>query len=171
VIDPRLLHLLEQLRASRFAEMKGAHLSLAIPIPERLLNELIATALPPAAAVRELHVRPQAANRLAVRARAARLDFLPPVTISLQIEQQPQLPDTPLVARILSLPGLLSIAGSLLSPNSLPPGIRLDRDRVLVDVRQLLERKGYGEFVPFIERLHVSSEEGQLLVHAELRVR
>ena len=82
------------------------------------------------------------------------------MTISLQIEQQPHLPDTPLVMRILSLPGLLSVAGSLLSPSSLPPGIRLDRERVLVDVRQLLESKGFGEIVPLIERLHVSSEEG-----------
>ena len=107
---------------------------------------------------------------LAVRARVSRLDFLPPVTISVQIEQQPQLPDTPLVVRILSLPGLLSMAGSLLSPSSLPPGIRLDRERVLVDVRQLLEKKGLGEIVPLIERLHVSSEEGRLLVDVDIRV-
>ena len=168
--DPRLLRLFDQLRSSRFAEVKGARLSLAVPIPERLLNEVIAAALPPAAPVRELHVRPQAANRLSVRGRAARLEFLPPVTIALQIEQQPQLPDTPLVLRILSLPGLLSMAGSFLSPNSLPPGIRLDRDRVLVDVRQLLERNGHGELAGLVERLRVTSEEGQLLVEAELRV-
>ncbi len=91
------------------------------------------------------------------------------MTISVQIEQQPQLPDTPLVVRILSLPGLLSMAGSLLSPSSLPPGIRLDRERVLVDVRQLLEKKGLGEIVPLIERLHVSSEEGRLLVDVDIR--
>jgi hypothetical protein len=169
-MDPRIVRLFEQLRASRFGDIRGARASLSLPIPERLLNELVTAALPATAPVRELHVRPHAANRLAVRARAARLDFLPPVTISLQIEQQPQMPDGPLVVRILSLPGLLSIAGSLLSPNSLPPGVRLDKDRVLVDVRQLIERNGYGEFVPFIERLHVSSEDAQILVHAELRV-
>ena len=168
-MDPRLLGILERLRASRFAEVKGARASLSIPVSEPLLNELIAAALPPAGALRELHVRPQADNRLAVRARASRLDFLPPVTISLQIEQQPHLPDTPLVIRILSVPGLLSMAGSLLSPSSLPPGIRLDRERVLVDVRQLLERKGFGEIVPLIERLHVSSEEGRLVVDVDIR--
>jgi hypothetical protein len=168
-MDPRLLGILERLRASRFAEVQGARASLSIPVSEPLLNELIAAALPPAGALRDLHVRPQADNRLAVRARASRLDFLPPVTISLQIEQQPHLPDTPLVIRILSVPGLLSMAGSLLSPSSLPPGIRLDRERVLVDVRQLLERKGLGEIVPLIERLHISSEEGRLVVDVDIR--
>ena len=169
-MDPRLIEILERLRASRFAEVKGARASLSIPVPESFLNELIAAALPPGGPLRDLQVRPQAGNRLAVRARASRLDFLPPMTISVQIEQQPQLPDTPLVVRILSLPGLLSMAGSLLSPSSLPPGIRLDRERVLVDVRQLLEKKGLGEIVPLIERLHVSSEEGRLLVDVDIRV-
>lgn len=170
VDDPRLLQILEQLRASRFAEIKGARASFSIPVSERLLNELIAATMPSTAPLRDVHVRPQAANRLAVRAKASRLDFLPPVTISLQIEQQPHLPDTPLVVRILSLPGLLSLAGSLLSPSSLPPGIRLDRERVLVDVRQLLERQGFGEIVPLIERLQVSSEEGRLLLDVDIRV-
>jgi len=168
-MDPRLSAILERLRDSRLAEVKGARASLSIPVPESLLNELIAAALPASGPIRDLHVRPQAGNRLAVRGRASRLDFLPPVTISLQIEQQPQLPDTPLVVRILSLPGLLSVAGSLLSPSSLPPGIRLERERVLVDVRQLLERKGFGEVVPLIERLNVNSEEGRLLIDVDLR--
>jgi hypothetical protein len=170
VPDPRLLAILEQLRASRFAEIQGTRASLSIPVSERLLNELIATMVPPTAPVRDLYVRPQAANRLSVKARASRLEFLPPVTISLQIEQQPQLPDTPLVVRILSLPGLLSMASSLLSPSSLPPGIRLDRDRVLVDVRQLLEVKGFAEVVPLIESLQVTSEEGRLRVDVQMRI-
>jgi hypothetical protein len=170
VLDPRLLAILEQLRASRFAGIQGTRAALSIPISERLLNELVPAMMPASAPVRDLQIRPQADNRLAVRARASRLEFLPPVTISLQIEQQPRLPDTPLVIRILSLPGLLSIASSLLSPSSLPPGIRLDRDRVLVDVRQLLELKGFGEVVPLIERLHVASEEGRRRLDVELKV-
>ena len=170
MLDPRLLAILEQLRASRFAGIQGTRASVSIPVGERLLNELVTTMMPASAPVRDLQIRPQADNRLAVRARASRLEFLPPVTISLQIEQQPQLPDTPLVIRILSLPGLLSIASSLLSPASLPPGIRLDRDRVLVDVRQLLESKGFGEVVPLIERLHVASEEGRLRLDVDLKV-
>jgi hypothetical protein len=168
-MDPRLIGVLERLRASGFAEVKGARASLSIPVSEAILNELITAALPAGGPLRDLHVRPQAGNRLAVRARASRLDFLPAMTISLQIEGQPRLPDTPLVVRILSMPGLLSIAGSMLSPGSLPPGIRLERERVLVDVRQLLEGKGLAEIVPLIGSLQVSSEEGRLLIDVDLQ--
>ena len=45
-VDPRLLQILEQLRASRFAEIKGAHASFSIPVSERLLNEVIAATMP-----------------------------------------------------------------------------------------------------------------------------
>ena len=169
-MDPRLSGILDRLRASGFAEVKGARASLSIPVSEAILNELITAALPASGSLRDLHVRPRAGNRLAVRARASRLDFLPPMTISLQIEGQPRLPDTPLVVRILSMPGLLSVAGSMLSPSSLPPGIRLERERVLVDVRQLLEAKGFAEIVPLIERLQVSSEEGRLLIDVDIQV-
>ena len=168
--DPRLLRLFEQLRAARFADVKGARVTAAVPVGERLLNEVVSTLLPPTAPVRDLLIRPLAANRIAVRARASRLEFLPPVTINLQIEQQPQLPNVPLVLRIMSMPGLLSLAGSLLAPNSFPPGIRLERDRVLVDVRTLLERNGAADLVSMAERVNITSEEGRLLVELHLRV-
>ena len=72
LIDLRLIEILGRLRASRFAEVKGARASLSIPVPWSSLNELIAAALPPGGALRELQVRPQAGNRRAVRARASR---------------------------------------------------------------------------------------------------
>jgi hypothetical protein len=169
VPDPRLLRILEQLRASKFAEVKGARVAATIPVPERLLNEIVTAALPQSAPVREVSVHPKAANRLAVRAKLARLDFLPPFTLTLEIERQPQLPETPLVLRVLSFPGLMPIAGAALSmASSLPPGLRLDGDRLLIDVRVVLERNGLGEVLPYLEDLRVTTDEGVVVVQATL---
>jgi hypothetical protein len=170
VLDPRLQHALEQLRATRFADIKGARLSLSIPIAERLLNEVVTAALPPSLPVRDLTIRPRASNTLQVRGRASKLDFLPPVTLTFDIDQQPRLPDTPLGLRLRTFPGLTAIAGPLLSQRSFPPGIRLEGDRLFVDLHQLLERAGYGDLVPLIERLHLATEEGRLLVEVDARV-
>jgi hypothetical protein len=120
--------------------------------------------------VRDLTVRPRPGNNIQVKARVAKLDFLPPITVTLEIDQQPRLPDVPLGLRLRSFPGLTSLAGSLLSPDKLPPGVRLEGDRLFVDVRQLLDRAGYGDLAPLIERLHIASEEGRLLVEVEARV-
>ena len=165
-----LARALEQLRASRFADLKGARVSLSIPVSQRLLNELVTAAIPASAPVRELTVTPRGSNVLDVRARVSKLDFLPPIKVALEIEQQPRLPDTPLGLRLRSFPGLTAIAGSLLSPTALPRGVRLDGDRLFVDVRQLLEGAGYGDLVPLIDRLHVATDEGRLIVDIDARV-
>jgi hypothetical protein len=170
LLDPTLQRALEQLRATRFAEIRGARLSLSIPVAERLLNELVAAALPPSLPVRDVTVRPRASNTLQVRARVAKLGFLPPVTLTLAIDQQPRLPDTPLGLRLRTVPGLVALAGPLLSQKSLPPGVRLEGDRLFVDVAQLLERAGVGDLVPLIERLHLATEEGRLLVEVDAQV-
>jgi hypothetical protein len=170
VADPSLTRILEQLRASGFADVKGARLSLAIPIGERLLNDIVAASLPPSLPVRDVSVRPRPGNNIQVKARVAKLDFLPPVTVTLEIDQQPRLPDVPLGLRLRSFPGLASLAGSILSPDKLPRGIRLEGDRLFVDVRELLDRAGYGDLAPLVERLHVASEDGRLLVEVDARV-
>jgi hypothetical protein len=171
VIDPRVRRIVDQLRTSRFAELGGARVTALIPISERLLNEVIAATLPASVPVREVTVRPQAGNRLAVRARIGRADFLPPVTVSAEIDRQAEFPDSPLVLRVLSLPGLMGLAGAALSMTAiLPQGVRMEKDRVFVDLRAMLERAGYGEVVPFLEGVRVTSEEGRLLLDVSLRV-
>jgi hypothetical protein len=170
VPDAPLGRALDQLRASRFADLKGARVSLSIPISQRLLNEIVAAAIPPSAPVRDLTVTPRPSNLLEVRARVSKFDFLPPIKVTVEIEQQPRLPDIPLSLRLRSFPGLTAIAGTLLSPASLPRGVRLEGEHVLVDVRQLIEHAGYGDLVPLIERLHVGTDEGRLILHVDARV-
>ena len=171
MLGPALQRAIEQLRATRFAELTGARLSLSVPVGERLLNELVAAVLPPNLPVRDVTIRPRASNTLQVRARVAKLDFLPPVTLTLDIDQQPRVPDTPLGLRLRTVPGLAALAGPLLAQKSLPPGLRLDGDRLFVDVAQLLDRAGLADLGPLIERLHVATEEGRLIVEIDARIK
>jgi hypothetical protein len=170
-VDPRLSRLLEQVRAARFAALAGTRLSATIPITERLLNDLLAVSIPSSAPVRDVSVQPKPSNRLRISAKLTRAEFLPPMSLTLEIESQPTLPDSPLVLRVLSLPGLMSLAGAALSISTLlPRGIKIQERRVFVDVRILLERYGYGEVVPYVESLRVTTEEGKLVLDVQLRV-
>ena len=168
--NPRFARILEQLRASRFAELHGARVSASVPVPERLLNELVTAAIPPEAPVSDVSVHPKAGNRLTVRARLARAEFLPPITLTIEIERQPEMPDSPMVLRILSLPGLMSLAGAAVSLTSvLPPGIRMENQRVFVDLRVLLQRQGYDELLALIESVRITTDEGKLTADVVLR--
>jgi hypothetical protein len=172
VTDTRFEHILQHLLASRFSDVAGARLSATVPISERLLNELIALLLPRAGAVREVAVRPQAGNRLAVRVKMARPAFLPPISLTLFIDRQPELPSSPLVVfRVASVPGLISVAGAALSfADVLPPGVRLEGDRLIVDLAALLERHGHRALLDYAERLRITTDDGTLVLDVAGRV-
>ena len=166
-----LLAILQQLRASRLADLKGTHVSVRVPISERLLNDVLAAVIPETAPVRFVQLHPGGGNRIAVRVKLARPDFLPPITVTADIVEQPAWPDGPLVLRMLSLPGLISMAGAALPVASrLPPGVRLQDQRVLIDLPVIMEAQGLGEWAPFVESVTVQSEEGRLILDVTAKV-
>jgi hypothetical protein len=169
--DARVSRVLEALRASQFADLKGARVSASIPIAESLLNELIAATLPPSIPLQRVTLHPKQGDRARVSAKLTRPEFLPPISLTLEIESQPAMPDSPLVLRVTSLPGLVALAGAALPVSTmLPPGVRLERQRVLVDMRMLLDRFGYGAIVPFLDTVKVTTEEGRLILDVDVRV-
>jgi hypothetical protein len=173
VTDPQLLRIFEGLRRSGFRELAGARVTATIPIGERLLNETIATLLPQTGAIREASVHPRADNRLGVRVKLTRPEFLPPITATVVIDRQPELPHLPSIAfRVTGIAGLLTLAGPLFSLGSmLPPGVRLDGDLLTVDLAAFLAQRGQKEWLDYVERLRVTSEPGRLVVNADARVR
>lgn len=170
--NPNLSGIVQSLRASGFRELAGARLTATFPLSERLLNDVIAASLPPSGAVREATVHPQPQDRLGVRVKLARPEFLPPVSATLVIERQPDLPHNPfLVFRVTGFAGLLALAGPLVSLRSmLPPGVRLDSDLLTVDLGTLLAQHGQREWLALLETLRVSSEAGRLVVNVEARI-
>jgi hypothetical protein len=170
--EARWSRILEGLRASGFRELTGARLTATIPIGERLLNDLVASSLPAGGVVREAAVQPQLHNRVAVRVKLARPEFLPAITATLVIERQPQLPQTPaLVFRVSGLPGLLALAGPVLRlAPTLPAGIHLQGDLLTVDLGVLLAERGHGDVLRYAERLQVTTEPGRLVIDADVRV-
>jgi hypothetical protein len=169
--NPRLLRLLEQVRASRFTDLQGTRISASFSIGEPLLNAAVAAAAPPSLPVRDVEVHPVAGGRIRVRAKLTRADFLPPISLTLEIERQPQAPNGPLVLRIASLPGLVSLASATLPVASmLPPGITLEDQRLIVDVWHLLDKNGYGDLIPYLDSVRVTTEEGRLLLELNVRI-
>lgn len=172
-MDPRIISLLSALQASRFADLSGSEARATIRIAPRLLNEAVAAFAASASAVRDVTVRPRAANHIDVNLKLARPAFLPSLNLTLQIEGQPQLPHNPeLALRLGGAGGMMRLAGPAISSfGALPPGVRLDGDHVLINLETLLRQHGHGEFLEYVEQLQVLSEEGGLVVLVQLRVR
>ena len=171
-MDERLRRLLMRQQASGFEDLGGAEAALTIPVSDRLLNEIIAEALPRPSPVRDLHVAPKAGDRFAVRGRLTAASFLPALNLSLVIDRQPEFPGFPVLVLRLESSGLLSLAGPALRfIDALPKGIRVEQDRIHVDLPALLERHGLVSYLAFVEQLRVNTIEGALILTVRAAVR
>jgi hypothetical protein len=171
-VAPTIAHVLDKLRASRLADLAGARVTASIPLGERLLNDIVAASLPRSGVLREATIHPLDDNRLGVHVKVERPAFLPPITITLVIERQPDFPQSPrLVFRVIGLAGWLALATPLLPiDRMLPPGVRLESDLLTVDLAALLAQHGYAEWLRNVDRLVVKSERGRLLIDLEASV-
>ena len=164
-MDERFVGLFRRQQASGFEDLRGAEASLTLPVSERLLNEAIAESLPPSAALRELHVRPQAGDRFAVRARVGSSSWLPAINLGVAIDRQPDLPSSPVLVLRLKTSGLSALAcAAFRLLNALPPGVRMDADRIFVDVATLLDARGLAPYLAYVNELRVNTVDGAVVL-------
>jgi hypothetical protein len=171
-MDGPLVELLRRQIALGFRGVAGTRVSLRVPVAEALINEAIALSLPPGGRVREVQVAPGANNRARVRIVVTKPAFLPPITLTVSIDRQPSLPDAPdLVLRLEGAGALLTFAGPALAfLDALPPGILMHGDLIFINLRQIAESQGAGEWLPFLERVEISTEPGRVVVAVDARV-
>ena len=150
-----------------FEDLAGSEGQGRFRVSERLLNEIIGEQLRGSALVRELHVTPRAGDRFTVRLVTTKA-FLPPISIEAAIDKQPSLPDDPVLGLTLSgMGGLLRFAGGLLT--SLPPGVRMEGERVFVDLRAALAPHGLTSMLNHVTDVRLTTEEGRLMVTIAVR--
>jgi hypothetical protein len=64
--------------------------------------------------------------------------------------------------------GLFGFATAALPIGSmLPPGVRLEGERILVDLAAMATQRGMGEALQYVRRLAVHSEDGRVILHIE----
>jgi hypothetical protein len=170
-VDERFLGLFRRQQAAGFEDLRGAEASLTLPVSERLLNEAIAKSLPPSAPVRELHVKPQAGDRFAVRARVGWLSWVPSINLGVRIDHQPDFPSSPVLVLRLEASGLSAFAGvALRFLNAFPPGVRMEADRIFVDIAKLLDARGLGRYLAYVNELRVNTVDGAVVLSIRGRI-
>jgi hypothetical protein len=149
-----------------------ADTSLArIPISRPLLNHFVAKALAGRGTpVRALDIRPHDDDRFDAIVTVT-WPFVPAITIAFTIEQQPRFPESPvLVMRWSFLGGLGAIASRLMSSLTLPDGIRLDGEYLLLNIPLLAAHSPAGSMLGYVAQLELHTREGQMIIDAELAV-
>jgi len=103
-----------------------------------------------------------------------RMKIIPTLRIVGRIEEQPELPQRPVLGIRWSMPGMgplaMLAAPALAFLNALPRGLRAEDDRILVEVAELLRSQGLSELLPYLRKVRVHTGRGAFVVKIELRV-
>ena len=170
-IEPWWLTLLREQQTTNFTDLGGAHASFTIPVSDRLVSRVIAERLPPSSPVSELQLHAENGNQMVVSVKLGRLAFLPPVRIRLTIERQPDLPASPILVLRMVLEGVAALAGPALRfLERLPPGVRLEHDRLHVDLATLLQHYGAASALSFVTALELTTAAGRVIVSGRLAI-
>ena len=167
------MDILDRQQRSGFASLAGSELGGTIRMSDQLLNQLIAASLPASAIIRSLTVHSREGNWLDATLTLSRPPFMPPLHMELTIDRQPDLPGTPVL--VLKLAGgagaVLRLAGSVLTRAvTLPPGIRVEADRIFIDIRALLHQHGQAKLLDYVQQLCVATEESGIAVVVLARI-
>jgi hypothetical protein len=139
-MDP--MHLFAHLRSTAFQDLSGSQISARVPIATALLNRVVADALKgKQAPVRAVEVQPLPDDRFELTVTTS-MPFVPALKVTVVVAQQPRFPESPLMVLRWSLFGGLAAIASKFTDSlqkKLPAGVRLDGDRVVLDIPVIAE--------------------------------
>ena len=172
-MDASVLELLAHLRSTAFRDIAGSRVSARIPISRSLVNKLVAHALTRVTSpVRRVDIRPHDGDRFDVLVTLS-WPFVPPLKMVATVEEQPRFPASPVLTLRWSLLGMVgTIASRVIAwQDRFAPGIRLDGDRLALDLPTLAARGPATALLPYVKALALHTFDDQVVLDVELEIR
>jgi hypothetical protein len=167
----RASQLLAYLASLAFRDIAGSRVSARIPVSRALLNRVVADALQGTTTpVRSVDIRPRAGDEFEVLI-AVSWPFIPPLKVTLVVERQPQFPASPVLVLRWSFLGAMGAIVSRLvaSFDRLPAGVRLDGNRVVLDIPTLAGPDG-AMLLPALKSLEIHTLDDRAVFDIELEI-
>ena len=151
----------------------GTDARIVLPLTRALLNEALA-ARPAGTPISELYIDPEAGNKFRVHL-AAEAPIIGRVTRRITLVPGPPVsfPEQPWLQfaitdglKFFDKP-LINLVQGLIE-SRLPRGIDVSSSLIRIHVPALLTHLGYQQFVPLLQRLHVTSEANRMLLQVHL---
>jgi hypothetical protein len=156
-------------------DLGGSILAGEIPLRADVVNRLIARQFAQSQGpVASVLVEPRDGQRVNAMVSLKTPKFLPPLKLELHIDQQPAFPTAPVLGVRWSMPAMGPLA-AMAAPvianfKALPPGVRLDGERISVDLGEILRDRGLGDLLGYIASVRVTTRDGSFLIEFALRI-
>jgi hypothetical protein len=163
--------LVGSLQSSAFRDVAGTRISARVPISRNLLNRLVRSTVAASPHVRDVDIRPHAGDAFDVLITVS-WPFVPAIKVACVLERQPQLPASPAVVLRWSLLGAAGVIASRFIAwlDRLPAGVRLDGDRLVLDIPRLAEGTPAASVLPYIRSLEFHTVDDRVVVEVEMEI-
>ena len=167
-----LLAFLEKQRAEGFADLDGAFLTASVPVPEALINELIAQTAP--GSIEQLRLTFKDDDRVDLDLSASvpmlgTLRLQRELTVEKQIKRGDSLKLRIRISEGSFFDRMKNGAIAALASGRLPPFVLMQGSRIEIDLEEILRRQTIGrEILPFIHSAEIEGRRGTLIVRFRL---
>jgi hypothetical protein len=154
--------------SSDFAELRGTTVEALIPVPQHLINELIAAALRGNRNISSVtaSIRPQ--NRVSLDVKTRLLPW--PLNLKLKLDDSVDLASysSPKMRAWMENNRLLGSLGSMF--NALPDEIKLYGNQVVIDLGAFLHTAEQKKLLKLLKSVGVRTEAGKMILEARIEV-
>ncbi len=152
--------ILQRLVRDNFSELAGLRVDAFIPVPERLVNEIIGTAIRGNSNISYCRVSISHQNRLSVNLKTSLWPW--PLELKLTLERSVDFTRSPLLRAKLENKVLLGRLGSFFKV--LPDGVHISGDQVVVDLGAFLLSPEQKRFLELIKTAEIKTEEAKVII-------
>ena len=156
--------IIQRIIDSNFSELPGLQVNAIVPVPERLVNEFLETALEGNKNVESCRASIGGQNRVSLNLKSPLWPW--PVNLKLKLFREVDFSGSPKVRAFLENNVLLGRLGALLKV--LPEGILLYKDQVSLDIGTFLQTPEQKRYLALIKSMEISTEEGKLVIDMKI---
>jgi hypothetical protein len=153
---------------TNFSDLKGMTVDASIPVPQFLINELMAEALKGNKNIASVQASIHPQNRISFDVKTTLLPW--PLNLKLKLDKSVDLASysSPKIRAWLENNRLLGSLGSMLS--ALPQGIKLYGDQIVVDLGAFLRTPEQKRLLRLLKSVDIRTEEGKVILNARIDV-
>ena len=158
--------ILQRLVRDNFSELAGLRVDASIPVPERLVNEIVGTAIRGSKNISYCRISISHQNRIAVNLRTSLWPW--PIELKLRLDRVVDFRRSPLLRAKLENKVLLGRLGSFFK--LLPDGVHISGDQIVVDLGAFLLAPEQKRFLELIKTAEIKTEEAKLIIEVNAAV-
>lgn len=156
--------IIQRLLENHLSELEGLIVDATIPIPEPLINELVAASLAGNKKVTYVHISIGEQNRMDVQVKTPLVPWQ--INLKLKLFRSVELTGSPKLRAFLENNLLLGKLGSLF--NALPDGIFLYDDQISIDLGKFLPSPDLRQLLDLVKEMDVRTSPGKLIIDVKL---